>query len=190
MNKRIIFFVVLAGILYPGTAKSEGIKPPRKFGDISPKNLETNICYLDTTAPAYYIFDWGHAYFDYNHQEMILEYHARIKIINNNGLSYGTVTLPHTANRPIVHLKAATYNWVNGKMEVTKVNNSMIFEEKVTGSQRNLKISFPDVREGSIIEYSYRRTTGDYYHLVPWIFQTDIPVMYSEFNLRVPDYFH
>ena len=190
MSQKIFFLVVLAGLMFPGTARPEGIKHPKKFGDISKRNLETNVCYLDSTAPAYYIFDWGHAYFDYNNQEMKLEYHARVKIINKNGLSYGTVTLYHPANRPIVHLRAATYNLVDGKIEVSKVDKSMIFEEKVSGSQRRLKISFPDVREGSIIEYSYRKSTGDYINLVPWYFQADIPDMYSEFNLRVPDWFH
>jgi hypothetical protein len=164
-----------------------GVKPPKKFGDVSKQELEVQVCPIDSSASAYYIFDWGEAYFDFDSGEMLLKYHARIKIINDQGFSYGDLTIPFSAKKPVTHLKAATYNLVDGKVQVSKVNNSMIFNEKVMDEQRQLKISFPDVREGSVIEYTYLKSAGNVYRLVPWTFQADIPVMYSEFNLRIPD---
>jgi hypothetical protein len=186
--RKILFFLLMGiGLLCSFHTADASVKPPKKFGDIDKHNLEITSCPLDSTAPAYYIFDWGEAYFDFNTGGMILEYHARIKIINKSGLTYGDVSIPFNGKSPVRRLKAATYNLKDGKIEVSKVDDSMIYNEKVIGSQRKLKISFPDVREGSIIEWSYTKSVGSIYNLVPWSFQTDIPVKYSEFNLRIPD---
>ena len=187
MRRSFFLLLLTAALLGPHLSVLAGVKPPKKFGVIDKNNLAITVCPLDSSAPAYYIFDWGEAYFDFNTGEMMLKYHARIKIINNKGFSYGDLTLPFRVNNPVKHLKAATYNLVDGKIETSKVDNSMIFNEKIMGDQRQLKISFPDVHEGSIIEWSYLRSAGDVYNLVPWTFQADIPVMHSEFNLRIPD---
>jgi len=185
--RKFLFLLLAAGLLYPVLSFATGVKPPKKFGDIDKHNLELLYCPIDSSAPAYYIFDWGEAYFDFNTGDIMLLYHARIKIVNSKGFSRGNVTLSYAVNDPIKHLKAATYNLVDGKIEVTRVDNSMIFKEKVIEDERKMKISFPDIRDGSIIEYSYLKNAGDVYNLVPWTFQSDIPVLYSEFNLRIPD---
>ncbi len=187
MKKNAIILLLIMGSMNPFI--SSVARPPGKFGDINKRNLELDVCFLDSSASAYYIFDFGEAYFDFNTNGMTLEYHARIKILNSNGFSYANLKIPYYAGKPVTKLRAATYNLVDGKVVTTKVDKKMIFDEKVSGDLRQLKISFPDVREGSIIEYTYHKTTGDYVHLVPWVFQTNIPVMYSEFNLRIPDYF-
>ena len=165
-------------------------KPPAKFGDISMENLKMVIYPADSSAPAFYIFDFGKAYFNYSTFALVLEYHARIKILNSNGFEYADLSIPHDVKNTVQRFKAATYNLVDGKIVTSKVTNSMKIDEKVTDNLRNLKISFPDVREGSIIEYSYIIERGDYVHLLPWNFQTDIPVIRSEFNLQIPEYFN
>jgi hypothetical protein len=174
--RKFLFLLLAAGLLYPVLSFATGVKPPKKFGDIDKHNLELLYCPIDSSAPAYYIFDWGEAYFDFNTGDIMLLYHARIKIVNSKGFSRGNVTLSYAVNDPIKHLKAATYNLVDGKIEVTRVDNSMIFKEKVIEDERKMKISFPDIRDGSIIEYSYLKNAGDVYNLVPWTFQSDIPV--------------
>jgi hypothetical protein len=85
-------------------------------------------------------------------------------------------------------LKAATYNLQDGKVVKSEVEKSMIFDEKVTTNYRKLKISFPDVREGSIIEYTYKRNGGSLVSLFTWYFQTTVPVMHSEYYMRIPNF--
>ena len=187
MRKFLFLLLMGIGLLYPFFKSEASVKPPKKFGDIDKHDLEIRSCPIDSSASAYYIFDWGEAYFDFNTGAIMLVYHARVKIIDKNGFSYGDITIPFNAKSPVKKLKAATYNLVDGKMEVSKVDNTMIFNERVIENQRRLKISFPDVREGSVIEWTYVKSAGNAFNLVPWTFQADIPVLYSEFNLRIPD---
>ncbi|MBK6635247.1 MAG: DUF3857 domain-containing protein [Chitinophagaceae bacterium] len=49
-------------------------------------------------------------------------------------------------------------------------------------------IVFPEVKVGSIIEYSYS-LERETYHLKDWYFQGRIPVLYSEYQLKVPQIF-
>jgi hypothetical protein len=49
-------------------------------------------------------------------------------------------------------------------------------------------IAFPDVKVGSIIEYSYT-VERETYNLRNWYFQGRIPVRYSEYQLKIPEIF-
>ncbi len=188
--KQISVFLFAVGVMLCSALRSEAVKSPKKFGDINRENLEMTVYAPDSSAAAVYIFDWGSAYIDLNNLQLTLEMHVRIKILNSDGFSYGNVEIPHSTNTIIMKFKGATYNMQEGKIVKTEVDKSMIFDEKVTTGHWKMKISFPDVHEGSIIEYSYRRTGKDLINLVPWYFQTDVPVMHSEFNVAIPDYFN
>ncbi len=189
MKKSILFLFLFAATVSFTVTLGAPIKSPKKFGDIDMKNLEMTIYDRDSSAAAVYIFDWGNAYINYATSKLALEMHVRIKIINSQGFSYGNIEIPHHTKTPVMRFKGATYNLENGNLVESEVDKSMIFDEKVTSSNRIMKISFPDVREGSIIEYSYKIEIDDLFNLVPWYFQTSVPVMHSEYNLRVPNNF-
>ena len=50
---------------------------------------------------------------------------------------------------------AVTYNLVGGKIEKTKLKSEGEFNEKINKYWRRKKITMPNVKEGSIIEYEY-----------------------------------
>ncbi len=188
MKKISLFVLALTGFALFAYGAGPG-KSPEKFGDINPENLKMTVYAPDSSAAAVYIFDWGSAYIDISNLQVILDAHVRIKILNSDGFSYGNVRIPHSMDTRIMKFKGATYNLQDGKLVKSEVDKSMIFDEKVTSGNWKMNISFPDVHEGSIIEYSYRRTSKDLISLVPWSFQTKIPVMHSEFNVTIPQYF-
>jgi len=47
----------------------------------------------------------------------------------------------------------------------------------------------PNVREGSIIEYSYTIKSDYFFQLPSWQFQYSIPVAWSEYTITIPEYF-
>src|SRR5690606_29986690 len=48
------------------------------------------------------------------------------------------------------------------------------------------KFTFPDVREGSILEYSYEIQSPFFFNLTGWKFQEAIPKVYTEYNAKIP----
>ena len=83
----------------------------------------------------------------------------------------------------------ATYNLVNGKVEKTKIKSDGEFTEQVNKYWGRKKISLPNVKEGSIIEFEYILESPRIGVFKDWKFQDGIPVNYSQFETIVPEYF-
>jgi len=86
-----------------------------------------------------------------------VEVYEKIKILNEEGFDYSTMTIPYYNAEDI---KGATYNLVNGEVEKTKLTNSMIFSEKDDDGDEINRFTFPQVKSGSVIELRYRTNTG------------------------------
>ena len=81
-----------------------------------------------------------------------VEIHERIKIYNKEGLEYSNWEILYD---DISHLQAYTYNLENGVIEKTHVTKESIFKENLYGDYEVTKITFPNVKEGSVIELKY-----------------------------------
>jgi hypothetical protein len=89
----------------------------------------------------------------------------------------------------VTQLKAVTYSLENGQAVETKLNKDGIFKQKLSRYYDLQKFTMPNVKEGSIIEYSYT-IMSDFYSKFPnWQFQHDFPVRHSEFWAMIPEFF-
>ncbi|ELR69781.1 hypothetical protein C900_04628 [Fulvivirga imtechensis AK7] len=167
---------------------AEAQKSPFKFGEISTENLEMMKNPLDSSAGALILLDFGKTTFDHNFQ-IVLEHHIRIKIFNSSEFDRATVKIPYATDDRVERLKAATYNLVNGKIVESKLSKKDIYEEKVNDNVKQKRFSLPDVKEGTIIEYTYQVNYGSWMSLNPWYFQTSVPVLHSEYIVSLPEYF-
>ena len=168
------------------------------FGKIDKADLEMKDCDFDKGAPALVLIDYGSTYYDrgtvgYSTFKTIFERRTRIKILKEKGISQADVEIPffnHNNEEKIYKLNANTYNLdENGKIITTEVKKSSIYTKKIDGSHAKMIIAFPEVKVGSIIEYSYtleRETMGS---LRDWFFQGRIPVRYTEYQLKIPQVF-
>lgn len=84
-------------------------------------------------------------------------------------------------------LKAATYNLENGKVVVTKLDKSAFVTIK-DGDDQIIRFTFPNLQEGSIIEYAYKKTIPIAEYLPSWAFQGRYPRLESKFETEVPDF--
>ncbi len=182
-------------------------KAPEKYGKISKKELEIQKCPIDSSAHAYYIFDFGNAYFKYASThgrsddpsstdkgfQIIFEHHFRIKILDNEGFDWANFEIPlyHSDGNEeqITSIKGRTYNLVDGKIEKTKLKWNDVLEEESSANWTTSKFAMPNVRAGSVIEVDYTITSDFPYNFREWSFQKFIPVLQSDYYVALPEYY-
>jgi hypothetical protein len=187
---------LLSTILFIGVAFSQ--KAPIKFGDISLEDLKMTRFEKDSSASAVVLADYGESAIEYNQTDgkFILKFERiqRIKILTKDGLEYANFTIPlyHSGgnNEKISGLKAVTYNLENGKVVETKMKNDGVFNEKFDNNIDFTKVTLPNVKEGSIVEITYKVNSDFLFNFQDWEFQRTIPVILSEYRARIPEYFN
>ena len=190
-------FLVLVTLLFFAILPAIGQKLPMKYGKIDENQLKATAFDIDKEAEAIILGDFGWSYFRYNNSKQQFQYvferHRRVKILKKDGYSWADFAIPvfHRGGdkEEVGALKGATYNMVNGKMKKSKLTKSSIFEEKISDNWDQLKFTMPDVKEGSIIEYSYTITSDYISEFRSWDFQSTIPVLWSEYRAVIPEYF-
>lgn len=179
---KILKFILL---LIPVLSYSqEGFKP----GKIDPAVVAMENCPYDSSAGAFYVLNFGQTRIN-SQLEVEFRHVVQIKIVDKSELDRGDISIPHHPKSGVTGLKAFTYNIEDGELVTTKLEKSSIFKEKVNDNRSNLKFTMPNVKEGSVIEYSYRVNYGSYRSLNTWYFQTSIPVLKSEYHVIIPEYF-
>ena len=185
----IIVFLLFTNFCY-------GQKAPIKFGKINPENLKMETYALDSSASAVVLADYGVTSVIYNQGEgfyLLFNRHTRIKILSKDGYDWANHEVSLYRNRNdeenLQGVKGATYNLEGGKMKATKLNRKQIFKEKTNDNWEKMKFTMPNVKEGSIIEYTYAVRSPFFFNLQDWNFQNTIPTIWSEYITRVPEYF-
>lgn len=167
-----------------------------KYGKISPAEFETKVTGTDSAASAVALFDIGRGWFEISPKTggfvYVFERHTRYKILNKNGYDLANLEISLYRNNgyetSLDYMDAASYNMENGKMEISKINKDAKFTEKTDKNSLIKKFTLPNVKEGSIIEYKYRIKSDFTFNLRPWYFQKGIPVLYSSYQVKIPEY--
>jgi hypothetical protein len=167
------------------------------FGKVDKADLELTDCSFDKGADAMVLIDFGNIYYDrgtvgFSTFKTVYERRTRIKILKEKGIGYADVEISYYTNNneeKIFKINANTYNLdATGKITTAEVKKSAIYTKKIDGNYSKMIFSFPEVKVGSIIEYSYT-VERETYNLRDWYFQGRIPVRYSEYQLKVPQIF-
>ncbi len=171
--------------------------PDIAFGKISQDEIEMRFYPLDSSAHAVVLGDYGHSRFVYHVQkgiQLVYTRHTRIKILNAQGYDWATVEIPlyhdGTSQEEVTQIKGFTYNLQGEKIEKEKLKNDGKFREKLDEDWEVVKFTMPNVREGSVIEYTYTITSDFLFNLQDWEFQKSIPVVWSEYEVQIPEYFY
>lgn len=147
----------------------------------------------DTSAVAVILADYGEARISPFQGKMIFEHHKRIKILKAEGTSWADVSilLYHTSGgeENISGLKAVTYNLEGGKIVQSKMDNGSVFQEKFNKSYNVKKFTLPNVKVGSVIEFTYKHNSDFVANFPNWQFQYKIPSRYTEYRAFIPDFF-
>ncbi len=190
MYKKILF----AFLLMPVMTVAQKFEP----GKVSVAELQQTRHPKDTSAVAAVLYNKGRSYFKYNERDgftMVHHFEIRIKVYKKEGLKYANYEVPYyigykNMEQEQLHVDdALTYNLVDGKIEKTKLSADGKFKEKVNDKWKTVTITMPNVREGSIIEFSYDLKTPNLTEFPVFHFQRDIPVDFVEYHTETPVYY-
>ncbi len=158
-----------------------------KFGKISEEEIAMKLYDKDPDAAAVILFDIGFCSLAGNFSGF--ERHRRIKIFKKEGYNEANLRIVFNRKRrqSVSGLKAICFNMDNGKLTETKATKDNIYEENITKDIFVQKITIPGVREGSIIDIKY---TLDNPGVQDWYFQDDIPTLWSEYKLTIPEFYN
>jgi hypothetical protein len=119
-----------------------------KFGNVSLKELQ------ETKDD---VFDQANAKVIYREVEFefgnVLYVFERIKIYNKEGFEHAKWDIDFD---DVESLKAFTHNLEGGRIVSTKVDKESVFKVDVGDGVEKSKISFPNVKEGSVLEVKYK----------------------------------
>ena len=120
---------------------------------------------------------------------------SRVKVLKAEGKDVADVTIAyhdaenqHTMREIVAGLKATAYNLEGGKVVKTKMESSMVHEERLDKEQKVVKFSVPQVKVGTVIEYEYRIESDYFYDIYDWYAQRSIPVAYTRYDLSIPEW--
>ena len=120
----------------------------------------------------------------------------RIKVLKEEGKSTANGGMSYMYNghrlgqcEQLMKLKATAYNLVDGKLVKTKMEGDMVNHEDVSKTVRLTKYTVPQVTVGTVFEVEYEIESDFFGEIDDWQAQREIPVMYTSFEVTVPEYF-
>ncbi|MFY0630498.1 MAG: DUF3857 domain-containing protein [Flavobacteriaceae bacterium] len=166
-----------------------------KFGKVSKEELEEKFYPLDSTANAAYLYQYRRTYYHYSPNDgylLMTEVHVRTKIYNKEGFDKATKEIryfkPEKGYKDkITSIKANTYNLVDGKVVKEKLSSKSIFDTKLSKNTSAKKLTMPNVKEGSVVEWKYKMTSHYAASIADLEFQYDIPVKKLYYVVSIPE---
>ncbi|WP_333575684.1 transglutaminase domain-containing protein [Sphingobacterium sp.] len=163
------------------------------FGQVSISDFSRTD--LDSNANAIVLNEFGRSSVfvdDYDNRiKLQHEYHVLIRINNKEGFKKANFEIPSYKRGSYIRdyfdeLKAVTYNLENGRIEKTELESKKVFRENYSANLDLNKFTLPNIKEGSIIEVSYRTLEQDLFNFKTWEFQDDIPKIQSQYVAIIP----
>ncbi|MDQ8052099.1 MAG: transglutaminase domain-containing protein [Pedobacter sp.] len=164
------------------------------YGQIDANDFNYDKRKIDSNANAVVLKEYGTARLQLDEglgQLVILfDYHVKLKIYNKEGFSEANIVIPtHKSGDKvelIQDLKATTYTMENGIIKATEMDKKALFNENKSKYLSLTKFTLPNIKEGSVIEYSYHMQSPFIFNFKTWEFQGDIPKVSSDFVAFIP----
>ncbi|WP_186826882.1 DUF3857 domain-containing protein [Seonamhaeicola algicola] len=156
------------------------------LSDLEMKNFEK-----DTTANAVVLYEYGNSFVNPHSFKLQTEEKHKIKILNKAGFKNAKISIhlykkDNFNTETYKDINATTYNLENGKITTTNLDKKDIYKEEIDENNTLIKFTLPNLKEGSVITYSFTKTSPFMFNFYPWNFQSDIPKLYSEYNTSIP----
>lgn len=192
MNLKCSFMLVLACCAL--NANSQDIP---KFGKMPKATIEMEVYQGDSSAEAVVLFDVGSIEFLYSQNQgwqTVFKRRTAIKIFSKSGYDWANQEVAtyksNDGDEVLSAIKGVTYNLEGGKIVKSKLEKTAKYSEETNKYWKTDKFTMPDVKEGSVIEFSYQITSEFFFNLRSWEFQSAIPTIYSEYTTMIPEYFN
>ena len=187
------FFLLCIFLSFYGT--KQVIAQDFEFGKLIADDLNLKKVPFDSTANAVVLREFGTASIriDDNTGQSYISYtfHAKIKILNKQGFDEANIQIPfrtysNNNQDELVKLTAVTMNFTEKGLVKTELDQKNVFTDKKSKYLTIKKFTMPDIREGSVVEYSYNVKLPYIFNFVTWEFQSHLPKIYSEYIAFIP----
>lgn len=175
---------------------SKAQEPNLKWGKPSTEELNMTSYSLDPEAKAIVLYSDTRVHYEFQLEnfKVVKNVRKRIKVLSEEGKRWAngeivTLNLNDGRKEVITKLNATAYNMVNGKLVKTKMSSDLKEVAKANEQSYLTKFTVPQVTVGTIIEYEYETTSDINSHIDDWVAQDVIPVVYTSFQLVVPEIF-
>jgi len=152
----------------------------------------------DTSAHAVVLQEFGSSRIDVVSDEsvkLVFEYHVKIKIFDEKGFESAKVKINLSNNsdnysyETVSEISGTTYYYdQSGNVEKTDLDQSKIYYKKIDNHFATSEFALSGLKSGCIIEYKYRVESPYFRNLQTWPFQSNIPKIYSQYDVHIPAY--
>lgn len=120
------------------------------------------------------------------------EVHQVVKFYNRLGFSLGTFKIPirkdsRGRSTKVLDLKLTTYNLVDNKIEKHSIKSSDAYEID-DNHGKELVITAPELKEGSVVEITYKTISYNLSYLTIEFLQNVVPIDAITYSFEVPDF--
>ena len=196
MQKLLLLAALLIATTTVATAQKKGKKEKElvvEFGKVPQEDMAMTVYPLDSSAEAVVLAAKGRLAIEQSNDggmQLNYQFFRRVKLLKKSAFaSEGDIKISYYSKdryEDLRRVKAAVIQPDGTRQELTKKE---FFEEKVSAERTAKKFAFPNLKEGSIIEYEYELISQNLRTLKGWQFQENIPVRHSELWLSIPQYF-
>lgn len=183
---------LLITLLFIFKSRAQDLELPFKFGVIPQDEFDMEFYVKDSTADAVVLYEKALAKVVMVNNRLRLQttYYYKIKIFDKNDNEHASVAIPLYNNlkshEKVIKIKGITHNLENGKDVKTFLDKKSIFTTKESEHWKEVKFTLPNIKKGSIIEYTFTKQSPYFYNFTGWYFQSDIPKIYSELHSLIP----
>ncbi len=166
-----------------------------RWGKVPDADLKMTTYPLDSSAEAVVLFDIGFIQADFSIFSGFTSKFSRfkrIKILKKSAFSsLGDIKIHYQENAFADGLLKLDAQIIQPNGTIKKlVDTSDFFTEHNSRNNYTTKFAFPNLQEGSIIEYRYQTMSYNTpFTLTDWYFQDDVPTRHSELFLSLPQSF-
>lgn len=165
-----------------------------EFGKPRQAEFELEGYEAEPDAPGIILYESGNYYaipiIKRTSVRLVKEIHRKIKVLDAKRFDLATIEIPFYegngyTGEEIKDYKAVTHN---GPIQNFVPDNGFYKIQK-SGVGNVLRFTFPNLQNGSILEYSYTIVSPYFFDLDGWEFQHELPTLYSKFQTNLPAHF-
>ncbi|WP_161499167.1 DUF3857 domain-containing protein [Flavipsychrobacter stenotrophus] len=186
MNYRKLYNLFLCAFLL-----TSGVATSKEFDhDFLKKHLNTTGYAIDSGASAVVLYENTYIDLAYNNGGLGKRHlvHKLIKILKAEALDAANVHVWYTDKDAVQlnKIKGYTYNLQDGKLITSTLAKQELVKKDVSKTVNSVNFTMPDVKVGSLIEYSYETYSNDIRVSYTWLPQGPYPVLENIFSINYP----
>ena len=159
-----------------------------EFGKPDQQELTMSSYPMDPEATGVVLYEKGQYTIDVVRNYILLtkEVHVKTKVLDASKFKESTIDIYLAKSKnnkeKVTKIKAITHN---GNLQ-TYVKEDAYFDIDHNENWAGKRFTFPNIKDGSILEYKYTITSPYLFDIGGWSFQGNLPILYSEISTQFP----